>query len=66
MITQIDLVLSKSFDDWFEILISQKGVTLIGEEYHADLTDDKVKELNEVLTKYLEEREKEKNEKEDE
>ena len=66
MITQIDLVLSEPFDDWFEILISQEGVRLIGEEYSADLTDDKVKELNEVLTKYLEEREKEKNEKEDE
>ena len=66
MITQIDLVLSEPFSDWFELLISQKGVTLIGEEYSADLTDDKVKELNDVLTKYLEEREKEKNEKEDE
>ena len=66
MITQIDLVLSNWSDDWFEILISQKGVTLIGEEYHADLTDDKVKELNDILTKYLEEREKEKNGKEDE
>lgn len=66
MITQIDLVLSQPFDDWFEMLISQEGVRLIGEEYFADLTDDKVKELNDVLTKYLEEREKEKNEKEDE
>lgn len=66
MITQIDLVLSNWSDDWFEILISQDGVRLIGEEYSADLTDDKVKELNDVLTKYLEEREKEKNEKEDE
>lgn len=66
MITQIDLVLSKSFDDWFEILISQEGVTLIGEEYSADLTDDKVKEMNDILTEYLEEREKEKNGKEDE
>lgn len=66
MITQIDLVLSKWSDDWFEVLISQKGVTLIGEEYSADLTDDKVKELNDVLTKYLKEREKEKNEKRDE
>lgn len=62
MITQFDLVLSKPFDDWFEILISQGGVRLIGEEYYADLTDDMVKELNDVLTKYLEEREKEKNE----
>jgi len=66
MITQIDLVLSQPFDDWFELLISQEKVTIIGEEYSADLTDDKVKELNDVLTKYLEEREKEKNEKEDE
>lgn len=66
MITQIDLVLSNWSDDWFEIMINQEGVRLIGEEYSADLTDDKVKELNEVLTKYLEEREKEKNEKEDE
>lgn len=66
MITQIDLVLSNWSDDWFEILISQEGVRLIGEEYSADLTDDKVKELNDVLTKYLEEREKEKNGKEDE
>ena len=66
MITQIDLVLSNWSDDWFELLISQDGVRLIGEEYSADLTDDKVKELNDVLTKYLEEREKEKNEKEDE
>jgi len=66
MITQIDLVLSQLFDDWFEIMISQEGVRLIGEEYSADLTDDKVKELNDVLTKYLEEREKEKNEKDDE
>ena len=66
MITQIDLVLSQLFDDWFEIMISQEGVRLIGEEYSADLTDDKVKELNNVLTKYLEEREKEKNEKDDE
>ncbi len=66
MITQIDLVLSQPFDDWFEMLISQEGVRLIGEEYFADLTDDKVKELNDVLTKYLEEREKEKNEKGDE
>lgn len=66
MITQIDLVLSQSFGDWFELLISQEKVTLIGEEYHADLTDDKVRELNDALTRYLEEREKEKNEKEDE
>lgn len=62
MITQIDLVLSEPFDHWFELLISQEKVTLIGEEYHADLTDDTIKELNDVLTKYLEEREKEKNE----
>lgn len=62
MITQIDLVLSQSFGDWFELLISQDGVRLIGEEYFADLTDDKVKELNDVLTRYLEEREKEKRE----
>lgn len=62
MISQIDLVLSQPFDDWFEIMINQEGVRLIGEEYFADLTDDKVKELNDVLTKYLEEREKEKNE----
>lgn len=66
MITQIDLVLSQSFGDWFELLISQEGVRLIGEEYYTDLTDDKVRELNDILTKYLEEREKEKNEKEDE
>lgn len=66
MITQIDLVLSQPFDDWFELLISQEKVTLIGEEYSADLTDDKIKILNDALTKYLEEREKEKNEKEDE
>lgn len=63
MITQIDLVLSQPFDDWFELLISQNGVRAVCEEYSADLTDDKVKELNDVLTKYLEEREKEKNEK---
>ena len=60
MITQIDLVLSQSFGDWFELLISQDGVRLIGEEYYTDLTEDKVKELNDVLTRYLEEREKEK------
>ena len=66
MITQIDLVLSKWSDDWFELLISQDGVRLIGEEYYTDLTDDKVKELNDILTKYLEERENEKNGKEDE
>ena len=66
MITQIDLVLTRFYQNWFEILISQEGVRLIGEEYSADLTDEKVKELNDVLTKYLEEREKEKNGKEDE
>lgn len=63
MITQIDLVLTRFYQDWFEILISQNGVRVVCEEYSADLTDDKVKELNDVLTKYLEEREKEKNEK---
>ena len=60
MITQIDLVLSQSFDDWFEIMISQTGVILIGEEYSVMITDDKVKELSDILTEYLKEREKEK------
>ena len=63
MITQIDLVLTRFYEAWFEILISQNGVRAVCEEYSADLTDDKVKELNDVLTKYLEERENEKNEK---
>lgn len=61
MITQIDLVLSQSLDN-FEIMINHEGVRLVAEEYFIDLTDDMVKELNDVLTKYLEERKREEGE----
>ena len=59
MITEFYLELSQSFDN-FEIMIDHEGVRLIAEEYSTDLTDDKVKELNDALTRYLEEREREK------
>lgn len=62
MITYVDLELSQPLDDIFEIMIDHEGVRLIGEEYYVDLTDDKVKELNDVLTRYLEERKKERGE----